>query len=197
MAPAGEVSPNNISRTRTIHYHYYYVIRTSVTILRMYRMHHVCNNNNNNNNDNNNNGCQWPTLKTDALEFAVWYTYCITHYERIHIINNIRSARCVSLIRTRIWSDCICYKYYKRITIIVIFRGTTLKYSEWGRERNGFRNEIERFLQWADRVISLYDFGYYYYMFFWNPSTCKYYTNHGNFFAWVYINACESTKSCG
>lgn len=46
-------------------------------------MHHVCNNNNN---DNNNNGCQWPTLKTDALKFAVWYTYCIiTHCERIHL----------------------------------------------------------------------------------------------------------------
>jgi len=28
-----------------------------------------------------------------------------------------------------------------------------------------FRNEIERFLQCADTVISLYDFGYYYYVF--------------------------------
>lgn len=89
--PTSEVSPNNnISRTRTIYYYYYVmylcydIIYIYISILYcLYRMHHV---RNNNNNDNNNNGCQWPTLKTYALKFAVWYTYCIImHHERIHI----------------------------------------------------------------------------------------------------------------
>lgn len=62
-------------------------------------MHHV--RNNNNNNDNNNNGCQWPTLKTDALKFAVWYTYCIISNNTPRAYSyTIRSVRCISLIRT-------------------------------------------------------------------------------------------------